>query len=107
MKKFRLFLILFFSLSLIACEKKTLYFTPEATGYIYDSVTKKPLSSQIGKIIFEGFSDDDVIGIKLNQDGSFTLQPITKSYYFFQPNVRIYDGIRARLYIKFLCTRQK
>ncbi|MDQ9010371.1 hypothetical protein RFI36_12300 [Acinetobacter gerneri] len=104
MKKRKLLLSLFCSLIFIVIieyQKKTIYLTPEVTGYIYDSVTKKPLSSQIGKIIFEGFSDADVIGIKLNQDGSFNLQPITKSYYFFQPNVRIYDGIRARLYIKF------
>lgn len=86
MKKRKLLLSLFCSLIFIAIieyQKKTIYLTPEVTGYIYDGVTKKPLSSQMGEIVFEGFSNDDIIGVRLNQDGSFTLPATVKSYYFF------------------------
>ena len=52
-------------LALPACTKNTLYFTPEVTGYIYDSRTHKPLSDQTGYMGFNGRTDSDNAKINL------------------------------------------
>ncbi|MCH4244818.1 MAG: hypothetical protein LKF90_11505 [Acinetobacter gerneri] len=101
MKKFRLFLVLFFSLSSIACKQKTLYFTPEATGYIYDSVTKRPLSNKIGYLGFNGSTPSSASIIKLEANGHFTIPAVTSSYYFIRPNVRQYMDAPAEIFISY------
>ncbi|MEN8282353.1 hypothetical protein [Acinetobacter gerneri] len=99
MKNFKLFLILFFSLSLIACEKKTLYFTPEATGYIYDSVTKKPINNLTANVGFDGLTAIKDSQIKLESGGKFTLLPVVKEFYIFSPNTQKYNDIPPYIYI--------
>lgn len=101
MKKRKLLLSLFCSLIFIVIieyQKKTIYLTPEVTGYIYDSVTKKPLSNQIMNIGFNGLSSMGNSKVKLNIDGSFTINPITKTYYFFRPSTNIYNMVPAEIF---------
>ena len=101
MKKRKLLLSLFCSLIFIVIieyQKKTIYLTPEVTGYIYDSVTKKPLSNLSGHVGFF-LPDNNTPNIKLDIDGRFTIKPIIESYYFIRPNVRKYSYIPPQIYI--------
>ncbi|MDQ9010373.1 hypothetical protein RFI36_12290 [Acinetobacter gerneri] len=100
MKQFRLFLILFFSLSLIACEQKTLYLTPETKGCLYSSETTKPLSHLIGHVGYS-LADDNTFATKLDNNGCFIISPKTKCYYYIEPNVQKYSEIAPQIYIYF------
>ncbi len=88
-------------LALPACTKNTLYFTPEVTGYIYDSRTHKPLSDQTGYMGFNGRTDSDNTKINLKSDGSFTIPPITATYYFIRPDVKEYTNFPSEIFISF------
>ncbi len=67
---------------------KEIYLTPEVTGYIYNNATKEPLRQQKGFIGFNGLTPNDAPELVSNKDGSFTLKPIAKKYYFFKPACR-------------------
>ena len=88
-------------LALPACTKNTLYFTPEVTGYIYDSRTHKPLSDQTGYIGFNGRTDSDNAKINLKSDSSFTIPAITATYYFIKPDVKEYTNFPSEVFISF------
>lgn len=88
-------------LALPACTKNTLYFTPEVTGYIYDSRTHKPLSDQTGYMGFNGRTDSDNAKINLKSDGSFTIPAITATYYFIRPDVKEYTNSSSEIFISF------
>lgn len=88
-------------LALPACTKNTLYFTPEVTGYIYDSKTHKPLSNQTGNMGFNGRTDSDNAKINLKSDGSFTIPAVTATYYFIRPDVKQYTNFPSEIFISF------
>lgn len=101
MKNYILFFFLIISLfSISGCAEKTLYLTPEATGYIYDSKTKKPLKNVGGYIGFF-LPDEKSTFIEIDNDGHFSINPITKTYYFFEPNVVDYTHLPPVIYISF------
>ncbi|MEQ1066590.1 hypothetical protein ABLB96_10970 [Acinetobacter sp. XH1741] len=102
MKKYILFIYILLSLlALPACTKNTLYFTPEVTGYIYDSKTHKPLSNQNGDMGFNGRTDSDNAKINLKSDGSFTIPAVTATYYFIKPDVKQYTNFPSEIFISF------
>jgi len=101
MKKYITFFVLIISFSLVsACTKKTLYFTPEATGYLYDSKTKEPLHNVNGYISFY-LPDEKSTTIKVSNDGSFTIKPLTKEYFFIEPSLEDYKNLPPLIYISF------
>ncbi|CAI3142829.1 hypothetical protein MWMV18_MWMV18_01356 [Acinetobacter calcoaceticus] len=102
MKKYMLFIYIFLSvLALPACTKNTLYFTPEVTGYIYDSKTHKPLSNQTGDMGFNGRTDSNNAKINLKSDGSFTIPAVTATYYFIKPDVKQYTNFPSEIFVSF------
>ncbi|MEX8154456.1 hypothetical protein [Acinetobacter baumannii] len=102
MKKYILFIYVILSvLTLPACTKNTLYFTPEVTGYIYDSKTHKPLSNQTGDMGFNGRTDSNNTKINLRSDGSFTIPAVTATYYFIKPNVKQYTNFPSEIFVSF------
>lgn len=101
-KKLIIFLMVFTSFLSTACSKNTLYLTPEAVGYIYDSKTHKPLKNQTGDIGFSGLTKDEDAKIVLREDGSFSIPAVTKNYYFIRPKVgRQYASPPPEIYIYF------
>lgn len=100
MNKYKLVFILLCILSISSCEKKTLYITPEISGYIYNNTTKEPLKNASGYINFF-IPDKNTPQIKLNSNGSFTIPPLTDHYYFIRPNVRKYTNYDPQIYIYF------
>ncbi|MDC4442337.1 hypothetical protein OHV35_02785 [Acinetobacter baumannii] len=96
-------LLLFFcmTVTLTACSQKEIYLTPEVTGYVYNNATKEPLRQQEGFIGFNGLTPNDAPELVLNKDGSFTLKPIAKKYYFFKPDMHEYSNMAALIYISF------
>jgi hypothetical protein len=90
------FCIIIFSIS---CTSKTLFFTPEMTGFIYSNATKEPLNKLNGEISFNGI--DEAQKITLKKDGSFTISSISKSYYFIRPDVKSYSMLPPEIYINF------
>ncbi|BFM87733.1 hypothetical protein JUNP586_2175 [Acinetobacter baumannii] len=81
MKKYLIFFFLYSRVQLLrAVQKKILYLTPEATGYLYDSKTKEPLHNVNGYIGFY-LPDEKSTTIKVNNDGSFTIKPLIKEYF--------------------------
>ncbi|MDC5189018.1 hypothetical protein NRA34_03980 [Acinetobacter baumannii] len=102
MKKYILFIYVILSvLALPACTKNTLYFTPEVTGYIYDSKTHKPLSNQTGDMGFNGRTDSNNTKINLRSDGSFTIPTVTATYYFIKPDVKQYTNFPPEFFLSF------
>ncbi|MCW1491242.1 hypothetical protein OLN43_18580 [Acinetobacter baumannii] len=102
MKKYILFIYVILSvLALPACTKNTLYFTPEVTGYIYDSKTHKPLSNQTGDMGFNGRTDSNNTKINLRSDGSFTIPTVTATYYFIKPDVKQYTNFPPEIFLSF------
>jgi len=102
MKKIIILLFLFYTVIVsTACTKKEIYLTPEITGYLYDSSTKKPLNSKVGLIGFNGLTPSDAPDVTLNSDGSFILKPITKTYYLVKPNLQKYAQMPSSIYISF------
>ncbi len=99
MKKSILFIYVILSvLALPACTKNTLYFTPEVTGYIYDSKTHKPLSNQSGDMGFNGRTDSDNAKVNLKSDGNFTIPAVTATYYFIKPDVKQYTNFPPEIF---------
>lgn len=84
-----------------ACTKQTLYLTPEITGYLYDSVTQKPLSKKEGAIIFQGFDGNKSPPVALGENGSFSIPPIKRYYYFIFPDVHVYGEIEPEIYVEY------
>jgi len=102
MKKYILFIYLVLSvLALPACTKTTLYFTPEITGYLYDSKTHKPLNNESGDMGFNGRTDSDNAKVNLTSDGSFTIPAVTATYYFIKPDVKQYTNFPSEIFISF------
>jgi len=99
MKNIFITLIVISAVFISACTKQTLYITPQATGYIYDSVTKKPLSNLSGNVGFSGLTSDESSRIQLKEDGSFVIKPFIKNYYYFHPNTKIYDEYPLDIFI--------
>ena len=86
-KSITLLIISFICLLSTACSKNTLYITPEAVGYIYDSKTYKPLINQTGNMGFSGLTNAKDEKVILKEDGSFSIPAVTNSYYFIRPKV--------------------
>lgn len=102
MKNYIYFICMVLSvLALPACTKNTLYFTPEVTGYIYDSKTLKPLSNQTGDMGFNGRTDSDNAKINLKSDGSFIISAVTSTYYFIRPDAKLYTNFPSEIFISF------
>lgn len=93
-------------LALPACTKNTLYFTPELTGYLYDSKTKEPLHNANGYISFY-LPDEKSTTIKISNDGSFTIRSLTKEYFFIEPSMDDYTNLPSLVYISFKNYRNK
>ena len=74
-----------------ACTKQTLYLTPEAKGYIYDSVTKKPLNNFSGNMGFNGLTRNESDKIKSSTDGGFIIPAVLESYYLLRPNTMNFE----------------
>ncbi|ARG36929.1 MULTISPECIES: hypothetical protein [Acinetobacter] len=101
MKKYLIFFFLILSCSIASgCTKKILYLTPEATGYLYDSKTKEPLHNVNGYIGFY-LPDEKSTTIKVNNDGSFTIKPLIKEYFFIEPSLEDYKNLPPLIYISF------
>lgn len=98
-KKASIILIFFMTFFLTSCVQKEIYLTPEVTGYVYSSITNKPLSGKNGLIGFNGLTPNNAPNIALNSDGSFTLKPIIKKYYFFRPDMNNYAKMPSLIYI--------
>lgn len=98
-KKITIIFIFFMIFFLTSCTQKEIYVTPEITGYIYNSITNKPLSGKNGLIGFNGLTPNDAPSINLNKDGGFILKPIAKKYYYFSPNMNEYAEIPSLIYI--------
>ena len=79
-------------LLLSACTKKTLYLTPEVHGYIYNSITKKPVSNTKVIMGFNGLTDNNAPSVLLNKEGEFVIPAVTTTYYYLKPNVRKYSA---------------
>lgn len=86
-KSITLLIISFICFLSTACSKTTLYLTPEAVGYIYDSKTRKPLINQTGNMGFSGLTNGKDEQVILKEDGSFSIPAVTDSYYFIRPKV--------------------
>ena len=88
----QMFLIFFFTTFIVACTKKTLYLTPEVHGYIYNSITKKPVSNTKVIMGFNGLTDNNAPSVLLNKEGEFVIPAVTTTYYYLKPNVRKYSA---------------
>ena len=101
MKKYIIFFFLIISFSLASgCTRKILYLTPEVTGYLYDSKTKEPLHNVNGYISFY-LPDEKSTTIKISNDGSFTIRPLTKEYFFIEQSMDDYTNLPSLVYISF------
>lgn len=101
MKKYIIFFFLIISFSLASgCTRKILYLTPEVIGYLYDSKTKEPLHNANGYISFY-LPDEKSTTIKISNDGSFTIRPLTKEYFFIEPSLDDYTNFPPLVYISF------
>lgn len=92
-------LVCFIIIFSISCKSKTLFFTPEISGFIYSNPSKKPLSMLSGEISFNGIDEPQKVTLK--KDGSFTISSISKSYYFIRPDVKSYSMLPPEIYINF------
>ena len=73
---------------------------PEVTGYLYDSKTKEPLHNANGYISFY-LPDEKSTTIKISNDGSFTIRPLTKEYFFIEQSMDDYTNLPSLVYISF------
>jgi hypothetical protein len=72
MRKFLIILsLVFLGLTSTACTKKILYLTPAVEGYIYESVSKKPIKEQFGVFDFNGLTAENAPKIKIEKNGHF------------------------------------
>lgn len=100
MKKIQISLFyIFIILGLTSCTQKTVYFTSEFSGYIYDSKTKQPLKNKIGYIIADDIGSD--FDTKLDANGKFIIPAKTQKYYYFRPSVQRYLRGSGDLFFSF------
>ncbi|TCM67067.1 hypothetical protein EC844_110108 [Acinetobacter calcoaceticus] len=77
-------LISIFSISITSCSRKHVYLTPSIHGYLYDAVTRQPLSNQQGYIDI-GMSENMQNTKITNNDGVFFVPNFTLDYFIFPP----------------------
>jgi len=100
MKKIQISLFyIFIMLGLTSCTQKTVYFTSEFSGYIYDSKTKQPLKNKIGYIIADDIGSD--FDTKLDANGKFIIPAKTQKYYYSRPSVQRYLRGSGDLFFSF------
>ena len=79
------FLFIFIIWTQASCTQKTVFFTSEFSGYVYDNKTKLPLKNKLGYIGVNGIlSDPDT---KLDANGKFFIPAKTEKYYLKKPPV--------------------
>ncbi|WP_180028922.1 hypothetical protein [Acinetobacter sp. YH16032] len=99
-------LIIFISTFLVACTQKTLYLTPETTGYIYSIESKKPIANYHGYIGYDTARDSHN-SITTDSKGKFKISPETLKYYLIKPSLKDWNMSAAHIYIQFPGYRTK
>jgi hypothetical protein len=93
---------IFITLSLSSCTnntKKTVYFTSEFSGYIYDSKTKLPLKNAVGFIQVNGVVSYP--NTKLDENGRFFVPAKKEDYYTQRPSIKNYLNTSGDLFFSF------
>ncbi|MCH7394334.1 hypothetical protein MMP66_08590 [Acinetobacter dispersus] len=98
MRKSIIVILLIVIFSSVSCSKKTIYLTPEITGYLYDSNSKEPLGNKKGYISFS-LPTEKTPKKSLKSSGEFVIYPIKKEYYIFKPDISSYKDIPLQIYI--------
>ena len=99
-KKLSQLLIIFTSLFLVACTQKTLYLTPETTGYLYSVKNKKPIANYQGYIGYDTARDSHN-SITTDSNGKFKIFPETLKYYLIKPSLKDWNMSATHIYIQF------
>lgn len=99
-KKLSQLLIIFTSLFLVACTQKTLYLTPETTGYLYSIKSQKPIANYHGYIGYDTARDTHN-SITTDSKGKFKISPETLNYYLIKPGLKDWNMSAAHIYIQF------
>ena len=103
---FSYFFIIFTSIFLVGCTQKTLYLTPETTGYLYSFQSKRPIADYHGYIGYDTARDSHN-SITTDSKGKFKISPDTLKYYFIKPSLKDWNMSAAHIYIQFPGYRTK
>ncbi|MEB6480094.1 hypothetical protein [Acinetobacter vivianii] len=98
MRKSIIVILLIVIFSSVSCSKKTIYLTPEVTGFIYDSNSKEPLGNKKGYISFS-LPTEKTPKQSLKSSGKFVIYPLKKEYYIFKPDISSYKDVPLQIYI--------
>ncbi len=82
MRTFYPTLLLILLVSITGCQKKVIYITPQITGQVIDKQTNRPIEGV--KTVIGGPALDYT-----NEQGRFSVPPITSEYIFNKPNHRL------------------
>lgn len=88
------------SLLLTACNQKTLYLTPESSGFIYDNKTRQPITNTEGYIGYDTARSEHNL-IKTDNNGKFKIPAETMKYYFIKPSLKDWYMSAPHIYVQF------